>query len=94
MKVELIGVRSIDFTTKEGNDISGIKLFVAYPEEDVYGNVAESRFINVAESRFISDRVFESFGVPIKDLISCIGGKIDMEINPKGKICGITCLNK
>lgn len=86
MKVELIGVRSIDFTTKEGNDISGIKLFVAYPEEDVYGNVAESRFI--------SDRVFESFGVPIKDLISCIGGKIDMEINPKGKICGITCLNK
>lgn len=86
MKVELIGVRSIDFTTKEGNDISGIKLFVAYPEEDVYGNAAESRFI--------SDRVFESFGVPIKDLISCIGGKIDMEINPKGKICGITCLNK
>lgn len=81
MKVKLIGVRSLNFTADDGRDISGIKLFIAYPENDVYGLMTDSRFI--------SDNVFESFDVPVKDLINSIDSDIDVDINPKNKIVGI-----
>lgn len=83
MKVKLIGVRSINFEDKKtGNEISGIKLFIAYPETDVYGLMTDDRFI--------SDNVFVSFGVPVKDLIESIDSDINLEINPKGKVVGIS----
>lgn len=82
MKVKLIGVRLINFTTEEGRDISGIKLFIAYREQDVYGMITDNRFI--------SDNLFESFDVPVQDLINAIDSEIDVEINPKNKIVGIS----
>lgn len=83
MKVSLIGVRSINFTTDEGNEISGIKLFIAYPEDNVYGKITDSRFI--------TDNVFSNLGVPVDTLLNSIGSEIDIEINPKGKVVGISC---
>lgn len=83
MKVSLIGVRSINFTTDEGNEISGIKLFIAYPEDNVYGKICDSRFITA--------NVFTNLGVPVDTLLNSIGSEIDIEINPKGKIVGISC---
>lgn len=83
MKVSLIGVRSINFTTDEGNEISGIKLFIAYPEDNVYGKICDSRFI--------TDNVFSNLGVPVDTLLNSIGSEIDIEINPKGKVVGISC---
>lgn len=83
MKVSLIGLRSINFTTDEGNEISGIKLFIAYPEDNVYGKICDSRFI--------TDNVFTNLGVPVDTLLNCIGSDIDIEINPKGKVVGLSC---
>lgn len=82
MKVNLIGVRELDFTTNEGDQVQGIKLFIAYPEDGVYGNITDSRFI--------SANMFEKLGVPVKDLIDHIDNVIDVEISPKNKIVGIT----
>lgn len=82
MKVNLIGLRNVDFENDKGEQVQGIKLFIAYPDDNVYGNCAENRFIT-------ADR-FEKFDFELKDLIEKIGEVIDIEINPKNKIVGIT----
>lgn len=61
--------------------MQGIKLFIAYPEDKVYGNISDSRYI--------SSNVFDKLGVKLQDLIDHIDEVIDIEINPKGKIVGI-----
>ena len=82
MKVNLIGLRKLDFENEKGDQVQGIKLFFAYPEENVYGNTADSRFI--------SAELIEKLGVPVQDLIDHIDQVIDIEISPKNKIVGIT----
>lgn len=82
MKVNLIGVRELDFETDKGDQVQGIKLFIAYPDDGVYGNCTESRFIT-------ADR-FDKLGLKLQDLIDKIDQVIDIEINPKNKIVGIT----
>lgn len=82
MKVNLIGLRELDFETDKGDQVQGIKIFIAYPDEGVYGNTVDSRFI--------SANMFEKLGVPVKDLIDHIDQVIDIEISPKNKIVGIT----
>ena len=81
MKVNLIGLRALDFENDKGDQVQGIKLFIAYPDDNVYGNCTESRFI-------MADR-FDKLGLKLKDLIDKIDEVIDIEINPKNKIVGI-----
>ena len=44
MNVSLVGVQDMDFKSRDGNDINGVKVFIAYPDSNTYGNVAESKF--------------------------------------------------
>ena len=64
MKVNLIGLRALDFENDKGDQVQGIKLFIAYPDDNVYGNCTESRFI-------MADR-FDKLGLNLKDLIDKI----------------------
>ena len=57
-------------------------LFIAYSDENTYGNVAESKYID--------RKVFNDFGIKLDELVDYIGEVIDCEFNPKQKIVGIT----
>ena len=82
MLVNLVGVKNISkFETSDGKTIEGVKLFLAYADENTYGNMTDSKFI--------SNSVFQSFGIELKQLIYNIGCCIDVEFNPKQKIVGI-----
>ena len=50
MKMKLYGVQKLDFTTKEGNRISGTNLFVAYSDPNVQGVKTDKVFINTSIS--------------------------------------------
>ena len=55
MKVTLVGVKNIEaFETNDGKTVDGVKLFLAYSDENTYGNVAESKYID--------RKVFNDFG--------------------------------
>lgn len=82
MKVALVGVQDMDFKARDGNDINGVKVFIAYPDSNTYGNIAESKFIQ--------RNVYESFKIPVEKLIEKIGEIVDVEFDPKKKIVGIT----
>jgi hypothetical protein len=81
MKVTLVGLRVLDFEDDTGKPIQGIKLNIAYPDEGVYGNAVESRFIN--------QTVFDGFGIELEKVIKKIGEVIDIEYSPKNKIVGM-----
>ncbi len=83
MKVTLLGVKNIEaFETNDGNTVDGVKIFIAYPDENTYGNIADSKYI--------SRNVFNSFGIMLDEFINHIGEVIDCEFNPKQKIVGIS----
>lgn len=82
MKVSLVGVQDMDFKSRDGNDINGVKVFIAYPDSNTYGNVTESKFIQ--------RNVYDSFKFPVEKLIEKIGEVVDVEFDPKKKIVGIT----
>lgn len=83
MKVTLVGVKNIEaFETNDGKTVDGVKLFIAYSDENTYGNVAESKYID--------RKVFHDFGIKLDVLVDHIGEVIDCEFNPKQKIVGIT----
>ena len=83
MKVTLVGVKNIEaFETNDGKTVDGVKLFIAYSDENTYGNVAESKYID--------RKVFNDFGIKLDELVNHIGEVIDCEFNPKQKIVGIT----
>lgn len=82
MNVSLVGVQDMDFKARDGNDINGVKVFIAYPDSNTYGNIAESKFIQ--------RNVYESFKIPVEKLIEKIGEIVDVEFDPKKKIVGIT----
>ena len=81
MKVNLIGLRTVDFEGKSGQPVQGVKLFMSYPEENVYGRITDERFISAP--------VFANFDIKIDELIELIGTDIDIEISPRGKVVGI-----
>lgn len=82
MKVSLVGVQDMNFTSRDGNEINGVKVFIAYPDENTYGNVVESKFIQ--------RNVYDSFKVSVDKLIEKIGEVVNVEFDPKKKIVGIT----
>lgn len=72
----------MNFTSRDGNEINGVKVFIAYPDENTYGNIAESKFIQ--------RNVYDSFQVSVDKLIEKIGEVVNVEFDPKKKIVGIT----
>lgn len=56
MNVTLIGVQDMNFTGRDGNEINGVKVFFAYPDENTYGNLYDETddddLIDAAEAAF------------------------------------------
>lgn len=84
MVVNLCGVRDLDFQTKEGDTIKGIKIFFSYEEDGVSGHATDSKFI----SSSLCDRL----GLSFKVLADYIGQVIDIDVNLSGKITGISAV--
>ena len=83
MKVKLLGVRPVDFTDeKTGEIIEGISMYIVYPDPDVYGVIADKKFIR--------NDAAEKLGIDIKSLTDGINKDIDIELNPRGKLSSIT----
>lgn len=82
MNVSLVGVQDMNFKSRDGNDINGVKVFIAYSDSNTYGNVAESKFIQ--------RNIYESFKLPVEKLIEKIGEVVHVEFDPKKKIVGIS----
>ena len=85
MKVTLVGFKSVDFKDDNGDRVQGIKLFVAYPDENTVGCAAEGKFIR--------ENVFSSFGITPQQLADSVDCVIDIEFGVKNKIVGIKLLD-
>ncbi len=81
-KVKLIGVQELDFDTKEGNHIKGIKLHVSFPSEFVYGEKVDTKFI--------SDDSCHNLHVDPEELKDLVGMFINIECDFSNKLIGIT----
>lgn len=79
MKAMLLGYQRFDFKTKDGNDICGTKLFLAYEDDDVAGLTCNDYFIQK-----------EKIDIITIDLKEFVGQYINVEINFKGKIACIS----
>lgn len=82
MTVNLCGVRDLDFQTKDGDTIKGIKIFFSYQEDGVAGYATDSKFI--------SSSACKELGVSFNALKEYLGQVIDLSVNLKGKITGIS----
>jgi len=45
MKVKLLGIRNLDFTGSNGNQVKGTNLYIAFPEDGVQGHAIDKVFI-------------------------------------------------
>lgn len=81
-KVRLIGVQELDFDTKEGNNIKGIKLHVSFPDEFVYGEKVDTKFI--------SDEACHNLHIYPAELKDLVGELINIETNFSGKLLSIS----
>jgi len=71
MKAKLLGTRQLDFTSKDGNQIKGTNLFLAFPEDGVTGHATDKIFI----------RSDISLPAGMK-----VGGEIQVFFNRKGRV--------
>lgn len=87
MHVRLLGVRPVEFPDqKTGEMVEGISLYIAYPDADVYGEVADKKFIS-------NDSV-EKLRIDVDEFINAIGSDIDIMVNPRGRLSAITLCQK
>ncbi len=85
MKVTLVGFKSVDFKDNNGDRVHGIKIFVAYPDNDTVGYAADGKFIQ--------QQVFNSWGITPEQLTDAVDQVIDLEFGMKNKLVGITLPN-
>lgn len=82
MKVRLVGLRPLDFPSSDGTQIKGINLECNFDDEGTYGKKADHKFM--------SDIVLKNLGLKLDDLLPLINSEVDLELNFKGKVNGIT----
>lgn len=85
-KVKLVGLQSLDFETRDGKFIQGIKLHFTAPDENVMGQLADSKFINSSACA--------NLGITIDSLSPLIGKQIELDTNLKGSITGVHAVDK
>ena len=85
-KVRLIGLQNLDFETRDGNTIQGLKLHINYPDENVMGLIADSKFI--------SREACKNLGITVDTLSPLIGKDVELETNIKGKVTGVRPVGK
>ena len=82
MKVRLVGLHPLDFPSSDGTQIKGINLECNFDDEGTYGKKADHKFM--------SDIVLKNRGLQLDDLLPLIGSDVDLELNFKGKVNGIS----
>ena len=85
MKVTLVGFKSVDFKDDNGDRVKGIKLFIAYPDDNTVGLASDGKFIR--------DNVFAGFGITPQQLADSVDCIIDIEFGMKNKVVGISLLD-
>lgn len=85
MKVDLVGLYPLDFSSKDGGQIKGINLECNFVDDSVYGKKADAKFI--------SDIALKNLGITLEDLLPLINSEVDLELNFKGKVVGIKKLS-
>ena len=81
-KVHLVGIQPLDFPNNKGEQIKGINLHVNFEDDNVYGHKADTKFL--------SDILCNNKGITIETLLPYLDTDIDIEVNLKGKVTGIT----
>lgn len=85
-KVHFTGLQDMDFTSRDGKQIDGIKLFFTYPDENVMGIKADSKFVNRDSCK--------NLGFTVDSLSPLIGKDVEIETNIKGGITGVRAVAK
>lgn len=80
-KVKFVGLQNLDFETKDGKQIQGLKLHITFPDENVMGLMADSKFI--------SSDACKNLGITVDGLTPMIGKDIEIITNIKGKVTGV-----
>lgn len=82
MLARILGIRrDIDFTSKkDGNQIQGTNIYVAYPEDGVEGEFTQKFFLS--KTRF-----------PDVSWLN-VGNKVDLTFDYKGRIDSVTICDK
>lgn len=83
MKCTLVGIQDVNFQSKDGKAVDGVKLHYCHATDNVVGYKANTGYV--------SRNVFNSFGLKVDELATILNSVIDLEFDPNGKICGITC---
>ncbi len=81
MKVRLVGLQPLDFESKDGGQIKGIKLHVSFQDENVMGYACDTKFLTAQSCK--------NLGITVDDLEPMIGQVVDIETNLKGRVTGI-----
>lgn len=80
-KVNFVGLQYLDFETRDGKQIQGLKLHIIYPDENVMGLKADSKFV--------SRESCKNLGFTVDNLSPLIGKEVEIETNLKGSITGV-----
>ena len=75
MQAKLLGFMGVDFTNKDGEQIVGMNIFVAFKDENVHGLRAEKFFLKE--------------GISLPEQVK-VNDTLEISFNYKGKIKSIT----
>ena len=75
MQAKLLGFMGVDFTNKDGEQIVGMNIFVAFKDENVHGLRAEKFFLKE--------------GISLPEQVK-VNDTLEISFNYKGKIESIT----
>lgn len=81
-KVYFEGIQRLHFTNKQGDEIKGYNLHIAYPDENVVGRITDKKFIN--------DEAFNNLGFSLDKLSALVQKDVELETNIKGKVIAIS----
>lgn len=79
--VNLHGIQDLDFETKDGDVIKGVKLFISYSDDNVDGYRTDDKFLSAAKCK--------QLGIDASVLKPYLGQVLDIQMDLKGKICSI-----
>lgn len=80
-KVNFVGLQELDFESRDGKQIQGLKLHINYLDDQVMGFKADSKFV--------SREACKNLGLTVEGLSPFIGMEVELETNLKGSITGV-----
>lgn len=82
MKVELVGIGVLDYTSKKtGQPVQGINLYINYLDPNVMGKVADNKYL----SKDLCDQI----GITADSLAPYIFKEVELELNLRGYVIGV-----